>query len=284
MKYKSKRRKIIKRKRKTYKRYRRKFKGGSNTIINLYNSYHLGDNIFTLIYLCNVKDTIINNNITINFYILKENIDAVKDFICCDNIHLYDITTKPNDAVDTWIGSQEYEHNFYKYVVPPNKEPLDIFLPIFFTEVAKKINLPGITEFTYTDEDLLNRYNNFNDNYKDLDFLIINANTVSGQFNMDKAQWDTFIQNLSTKYKVVTTEKVNNIVSTRENNLSLKDIAAISTHAKYIIAVNTGPIVGCFNSYTLKNMIKMFAYDITLGYSNPKIIMNLPLDKIVEQL
>jgi hypothetical protein len=284
MKRKSKRRKLIKRKRNTYKKYQTKLKGGSNRIINLYNSFHLGDNIFTLIYLCNLKDTIINNNITINFYILKENIDSVKDFICFDNIHLHDINTKPSDAIDTWIGSQEYEHNYYKYVYPPNKEPLDIFLPLFFTEVGKKINLPGITEFKYTDEDLLNRYNSFNDNYKDIDFLIINGNTVSGQFMMDKLQWDNFIQNLSAKYKIVTTEKLNNIISTRDYNLSLKDIAAISTHAKYIIAVNTGPIVGCFNSYTLNNVKKMFVYDGTLGYSNPKIIMNLPLDKIVEQL
>jgi hypothetical protein len=280
---KSKSKNKIKRKRKTYKRYRHKLKGGSNTAINLYNSFHLGDNIFTLIYLCNIKDTIINNNITINFYILNENIDSVKDFVCCDNIHLYDISTKPSDAIDTWIGSQEYEHNFYKYA-SNNKEEFDIFLPLFFTELAKKINLPGITEFTYKDEDLLNRYNNLNTNYKNIDFLIINANPESGQFNIDKLQWDTFIQNLSTRSKVVTTEKVNNIVSTRDNNLSLKDIAAISTHAKYIIAVNTGPIVGCFNTYTFENVKKIFVYDSWLRYSNPKIIMNLPLDKILQQL
>lgn len=282
MKHKSKKR-IIKKRRKTYKKYKRKLKGGFNNIINLYNRFHLGDNIFLLIYLFNIKETILNNNITINFYILKENIEAVKEFVCCDNIHLYDIETKPVDAIDTWIGSQDYEHNFYKYVQGKN-EPFDIFLPIFFTELGKKVNLPELKEITYTDPNLLDRYNKFNEKYKNLDILIINANPISGQFSMDKPEWDKFIQGLSEKYKIVSTEKINNIVCTRDDNLSLKDIAAISTHVKYIIAVNTGPIVGCFNTYTLQNLTKFFVYDKTLGYSNSKIIMNLPFDKVLEQL
>ena len=37
-----------------------------------------------------------------------------------------------------------------------------------------------------------------------------------------------------------------------------KDIAALSTRVRFIIAVNTGPFVGCYNDKTLQNIEKIY--------------------------
>jgi hypothetical protein len=47
---------------------------------------------------------------------------------------------------------------------------------------------------------------------------------------------------------------VDDIACTLNEGLTLKDIAAISGHVKYIIAVNTGPLVGCFNKMAFENV------------------------------
>jgi hypothetical protein len=41
-----------------------------------------------------------------------------------------------------------------------------------------------------------------------------------------------------------------------DDKLMLQDIGAISTHAKYIIAVHSGPIVPCYNELAKNNVKK----------------------------
>ena len=75
------------------------------------------------------------------------------------------------------------------------------------------------------------------------------------------------IINLNNNYKIVTTKKIENINCTLDDNLTVKDIAALSTNVKYIIAINTGVIVGLFNKYTLNNVEKVYIFDRLLHYS-----------------
>ena len=236
------------------------------------NGVRLGDTLFVLIYLYNNKEHIIDNNITINFYIRSTFLNEIKEFNCCpNNIKFYDIDEKPSDAIDWWIGNKIYENNAYKKLVN-NKMPMDKYLPLILSEIGKKMNLLPINKFIYEDKDLLNRYNNLDDKYKNLDILIINGSGGSAQVNISKEEWDAYIIELSKRYKIITTEKVDNILCTRDDNLSPKTIAAISTHVNYIIAINSGPIVGCFNTYTLNNIKKCFVFDNTVYYSNDEFI------------
>ena len=55
--------------------------------------------------------------------------------------------------------------------------------------------------------------------------------------------------------------------------VSVKDIAAISTRSKYIVAINTGPIVGCLNIYSLDYVKKWIIFDICIvPYSYPTFV------------
>jgi hypothetical protein len=127
-----------------------------------------------------------------------------------------------------------------------------------------------MSTFTYSSNDLLNRYDTLDAKYTNVDILILNSVPCSGQYHFDKIIWDNYIVELNEKYKVVTTSKVENVLSTIENNLTIKTIAAISTHAKVIIAINSGPFVGCLNKYTLNNVIKCYFFDKDFRYSYPK--------------
>ena len=256
----------------------------NNTTINFYNSMHLGDCVFLMIYLYNCKQYIIDNNITINYYINSQYIDQVKEFICCPNINILDITKHPQDAIDTWINSSKYKlnHDTMGDLIKAFNE----FLAKFLSQVGSLVNLPPMLEFSYTDENLLSRYNNFKDIYKNNDILIINSNPQSLQYDYEatKISWINMINKLSEKYKLVTTNKIENIPCTMDDNLTIKDIAAISTSVKYIIAINVGPLVGCFNTYALNNVNKWYIMDNRVGYSYDNFYMNKSFDEILNDL
>ena len=90
---------------------------------------------------------------------------------------------------------------------------------------------------------------------------------MSGQFNYNKGEWDTHIRHLNTKYKVMTTTKVDGIPCTMDDNLPIKDIAAISTRVKIIIAVNSGVVPGLLNKYTLNNVKHVYLFDDRCKFS-----------------
>ena len=89
--------------------------------------------------------------------------------------------------------------------------------------------------------------------------MIINSVPQSGQFDFDKVKMDDLCIRLSSKYKVVTTNHVNDsIVCTLDYKLKMQDIGAISTNVKYVIGVCTGPLIPCFNYHSKKNVTKWF--------------------------
>jgi hypothetical protein len=254
--------------------------------INILNGYHLGDNLFTIIYLLNIKKYLIDNNIKVNYYIVQDYVAAIKEFITFPNVEIFVVSSNtPKNSTDIWIGNKNFTSNYFKNI-DNSKMPFNDFLVRFFSEFATKLNLPTIKEFKYTDKELLTRYNNLNDIYKNNDILIINARARSGQYNYNakKEDWNTLIKSLTNKYKIVTTEKVDNIPCTRDNNLTVKDIASISTSVKYIIAVNTGPLVACFNTYAFNKVKKWFIFCNKITYSYPNFYMNIPFDQLPSML
>jgi hypothetical protein len=247
----------------------------NDTIINIYNDWHLGDCLFVIVYLYNCKQYMIDNNIIINFYVNKEYINQLNEFKFSENINLYDITLKPNDSINTWIAADNYEYNNTSMYVnnPRNKQPaFNDFLATFYSNVGKQFNLPSIDNFSYIDEDLLMRYEKLDEKYKNIDILIINSEPKSGQYNYNKDEWDKFIYELSSKYKIVTSNKVENILCSCDNKLSIKDIAAISTNVDYVIAIHTGPLIPLFNKYTLQRVKQWFILDNERKFSYPNTV------------
>ena len=239
-------------------------------VIELYNNFHLGDNMFSMIYFYNIKKYIEDNNIKIDYYCNKDYHKQLSEFKCSNNINILNIE-EGEKGLNCWIGNTELKVNHYDNIKTHNK--LDIFLYEFFNNISNMLNIPVVMEkFSYTDPDLLVRYDNLPEKYKDIDILIGNSNPNSGQYSINDSIWNQHIKELDKKYKIVTTKKADDIASTQDDNLTIKDISAISTKAKIIISVNTGIFPGLLNTYTLENAKKIFVFDNGYVYYTPKII------------
>jgi len=289
--------------------------------INLYNIWHIGDAIFVMIYLYNCKDYIIKHEITVNFYIKSEYVGQVQEFECCKNVHVLSLGSDvcnnidlgeniisefikqtsvslklcslglPDGSIDTFPGYYAaynyYIKDFTFLKANEYKKPLNEFYLDYYSNVlGKNIGFPKIKEFSYTDKDLLKRYNNFPQKYRDNEILIINSKPRSNQYDLEKNKkgFVAMIRVLAKKYKVITTEKVSGIPCTRDGSLTLKDIAAISTHAKYIIAINTGPLTGCLNTYALKKVKGWFILDTLMPFIYDNFYINKSFTEIINTI
>jgi hypothetical protein len=106
--------------------------------------------------------------------------------------------------------------------------------------------------------------------YKSVDILILNSVPYSGQYNYNKDVWDNYIMQLNSKFNIATTTKVDGVLCTFDKNLTIKDIAALSTHAKVIIAINSGVFPGLLNVHTMETVKQFFIFDNRCHYSFPR--------------
>lgn len=254
-------------------------------IIKIYNDFHLGDNIFNFILFYNIKDYIENNNIYIEYYCYSYYYDQVKEFNCSKNITLYTIEECGKQGIQLWIGNSDFEiHNFNFFTTDKQEKGLDEFLVIFFNQFLKIAIIDvKINKFEYQDNDLQVRYKQINsktnNKYLNLDVLILNSIAMSGQY-YEQDSWVDFIKKINKKKRIATTEKIDDIVCTRDDNLTIKDIAAISTCAKIIIMVNSGVAPGLFNNETLNYVKAIYCFDYNYIYKNPVIKDTQNIDEL----
>jgi len=248
----------------------------NNTIIKTYNSYHLGDNLFNIIFLNNISKYLEKNNIKIHYYLHSYYKDQVKEFIQTSNIILkdYDVNNESKMGLHLWIDAPIYttKYRFTELGIGKNI-PYNSFFIIFFNNILKIWKFPIlISSIVYDDNDLITRYNNINDRcnnkYKNIDLLIINSIPLSGQFKYNNEEWINFTEYFK-DYNVVTTNGIKNIKCTLDDNLTVKDIAAISTQCKVVVFVNSGVAPGLFNIYTLTNVKSFYCLDNRTYYSFP---------------
>ena len=252
---------------------------------NFHNEHHLGDNVFNLIFFNNIKDYLENNNIFINYYCESKYFEQLQEFIQIDKIILRKIENKPIKSLQLWIDTPIFNFQFKTFLSPHSKNPYfknirnnhvfyNIFYKTFFNMVLNKINFPlQLNKFYYEDSDLLTRYDNLNEKYKNIGILILNSQPLSEQYNYNKGEWDNYICELNKRYNIVTTTKVNNEVKcTTDDNLTIKTIAAISTKVPIIIAVNSGVVPGLLNIYTLTNVKRFYTFDSRCCYSYPNFV------------
>jgi hypothetical protein len=175
------------------------------------------------------------------------------------------LTEKPPNAIELWMACK-IEHKFLAESCDWSSTYLnkDEHYRNFYKNILTRLglqDLPIDTSLYQKEEYLLDIYNNLDPKYKDIDVLILNSPPASDQFKYDRQKMDALANRLSKKYKAVVIEPVNNITCTRDNGLKLQDIGAISTHAKYIIGMDSGPLTTCFNSYTRDYVKRWIIFD-----------------------
>ena len=242
-------------------------------IYYFHNEYHLGDNVFNLIFFNNIRHYIKKHNIQIYYYCQPHYIEQLVEFITINNIVLFPISNKPDNSLQLWIENVNIEHTFshIKNISVDNCVCYNVFYKNFFNKVLDKLKIHfSFKDFYYKDADLLTRYDKLQEKYKNIDILILNSQPFSQQYNYNKDEWDKYICELSKRYNIVTTTKVNNkIKCTTDDNLTIKTIAAISTKVPVIIAVNSGVVPGLLNYYTLTNVKQFYTFDNRCCYSYP---------------
>ena len=257
-----------------------------NKVYHLHNIYGLGDSVFNFILFYQIKNYIEDNNIKIFYYTKKEYLHQLKEFICSPNIFLSFLEIKPDFSLELWINNNffEYTHNYAESLQKPLN--YNIFYNRFFNNVIKKLNFNLVLDkFLYYDDDLLNRYDNIPDKYKNFDIMILNSTPFSGQYEYKKDIWDNYIMKLNNHFKILTTTKVDGLLCTFDDNLSIKDIASLSTKAKVIIAINSGVMPGLLNYYTLTTVKHFYIFDNRCYYSYPnfenkKYITDITIDEL----
>jgi hypothetical protein len=258
--------------------------------IHFHGNHHLGDTLISFIVLYNTKQYFESNNITVYFYIRNEHIEQMIDFKPINGMQICDISNKPHNSIELWdcndyIFEPNLKKNTYSKIYSGLSQ--NSYYLNYFNIKLKNLNIPvTINRFCYEDEDLFNRYDNLHEKYKNIDILIINSEPLSKQFEYNENNWNIGIQFLNKKYKIVTTKKVSeNILCTRDDNLKIKDIGAISTKVKVVIAINTGPIVALYNKFTLMNVKKFYVFADNIYYSYPnfemkKYLKDIPLNEL----
>lgn len=261
--------------------------------ISLFNIYHLGDHIFNMIYFMKIKEIILSQSIIFLYYCLPQYHSEIKHFIlpCLENhimiknIHDYEHEYRTrlqhgNEQYFQYLGFEAWINN--TLLIPDYYLQcgvgFDTYYIIYYNCLSKKLHIPKIImDLSYHDEDLSIRYSSFEQKYPDLfsspfDILFINSIPKSNQLQYSKNHWDRFILFCHQKnYKIITTLKCAQIPCTMDLGFTCKDIAALSTRVRFIIAVNTGPFVGCYNDKTLQNVEKIFIFVNNLYFDHPKI-------------
>ena len=227
----------------------------SNTEYHFYSRWHYGDNINNLKFLYNISEHLRKRNKVIHYYYNDnyiKNRDELERYVNKDTMVLHTLDKKPDHAIGIWILDT---HNG-KMAVPSYDE--------YYGEIYKRlVNYMGLgdlgidTSYYQKEEYLLKIYEKLPDKFKNVEILFINAEPKNGQYPYNKKRADAIAVELSKRYRIVTTSPVNDeIPCTFTDGLKLQDIGAVSTHAKYIIGVNSGPIIPCMNYYTKQSVKK----------------------------
>ena len=220
---------------------------------------HYGDTIFNLRFFYNIASFLKENDIKVLYFYdcnyIKNRIELDR-YVDTEVVTLLDITDPrfKNPTQNLWMAESVYGFNIYQNFIE--------YFNKYYLRISNMLGLtldPLYTNFFQPEFYLENIYNKLDPKYKNLDILIINSEPQSEQFEYNKPEFDRLCRKLSESYKVATTTFVNSsIPCTFEDGLTIQDIGAISTKAKYIMGVLSGPMTACFNKLTIDHVDRLF--------------------------
>ena len=238
--------------------------------VYLHNIYGLGDSVFNMILFKLIKEYIIDNNIQIYYYTKKEHIYQLNQFNDNKNVKIFSLDIKPEKSLELWINNKYFNYTHIDVCNNNSKKRINYnkYYLNFFNIVLRKLKFnTSISSILYSDNDLLTRVDTIPPEYKNFDILIINSQPFSGQYKYKKYIWDKYIKIINSKFKIVTTTKVNGVLCTFDKRLSIKDIASLSTKAKVIISINSGVLPGLLNTETVNRVKQVYVFDDNSSYS-----------------
>jgi len=226
----------------------------STSIFHFYNRYHIGDNLLNLKYFLYLSTILKEKNIVIYYYYdtkwTYNKKETLLSYIDPSVVTIKPLSEAPPTSIELWMGnkingvdhldSERYYDLFYKKI-------LNYF----------SITDPSLSTNIWLDEPFLETvYESLDAQYKDIDILLLNTVGKSGQFN-NTTTLNSLARYLHKHFNIVTADDIGGGVKTAQQ-LSLKQIGAISTHSKYIISTCSGPQIPCFNKQARDYVKKWF--------------------------
>ena len=241
----------------------------------LHESHGIGDSVFNLIFFNLIEESIIADNILVCYFAKNEYIQQLTQFInpgLINNVKLFSLDKKPQQSMELWINNPYFGYTFdCSLINSQGSVDYNDFYLNYFKHVLQTLTInANIQSIMYSDNDLLVRADAIPTEYKSVDILILNSVPYSGQYNYNKDDWDNYIMQLNSEFKIATTTKVDGVLCTFDENLTIKDIAALSTHAKVIIAINSGVFPGLLNVRTMETVKQFYIFDNRCHYSFPR--------------
>lgn len=225
----------------------------STTEFHFHNRYHIGDNLLNLKYFLYLSPILKARNITIFYYYDTSwpynKPETLRAYMDPDVVTLRPLHEKPHNSVELWMGNRI---NGIHYT---NTET---YYDLFYKRIVSYLNIvnPSLSTSLWIDEPFLLRiYDTLEPQYKNVDILILNTVGHSGQCD-DTSPLTQLARHLSKRFTLVTVDPIAGIPSA--HTLSLQQIGAISTHAKYIISSCSGPQIPCYNKYARDHVKKWF--------------------------
>jgi hypothetical protein len=230
--------------------------------IEFYNDYHLGDNVFHLTFLRKLCALTSDKFV---YYIKPNYIAELNNHIVGfeNRISLRPLSEKTALAMNAWIGEIYFAH--------PGSSIYDIFYIDWFNYLTNKMYGKSLNLTLISD------YLPLSMGTPQYDMLIINSVPQSNQFALNEQLFNEYIVNLSKKYKVITTKKVDGVPCSIDTNMTLIDIGAIAAKVDHVIAIHTGPITTCINQWAVNNVKSWVICDIknSFSFSNMTWVRNM---------
>lgn len=238
----------------------------STSEFHFHNRFHIGDNLLNLKFFLYLTPILKARNITIYYYYNTtwpyNKKETLRAYIDPGVVILRSLHEKPQNSVELWMGNSIHR------VHCTNTEK---YYDLFYKRIMSYLNIvnPFLSTSLWIDEPFLLRiYDTLEPQYKNIDILILNTVGHSGQCNDNKSLNNLTIY-LSKRFNIVTADPIEGITSA--NTLSLQQIGAISTRAKYIISTCSGPQIPCHNKYTKDYVKKWFFITSGVHFRYPSI-------------
>ena len=220
-------------------------------IIKCRSDFGLGDSLINMYFFSKIAKYIESNNIIIYYYCKTQHHSNLEQFNSSANIKL--------------LPYSKDGYHLYQGPYLPSKKPVNIMLCDMFNDFLRHHSIPiVIDKFEYDDADLLIKY--VPSPISDIDILFINSKPKSSQFNHNKHELNQFIRELSQKYRVAVSEKLDDTIISLETN-RVREIAALAKTVKKVIAINTGPSLGLYNPEIIQNVEAIYILDTTEDYN-----------------
>ena len=246
-------------------------------VLNFYNNYHLGDCLFSVMFLNKLIEN--TENLLIGFNCDQSYVPELK-------LHAHPNIRFVPDGTGTnlWIQADGV---WGKYVGECNSFNCFSYYDDFYLRLnsglCSKLGFDNyfnkLEDVLYSNSDLERR------RYPDYDYLIVNSQGHSGQYPYVAREFSDFVNKLSGK--IITTEKISGFECTRDRNMSLLDIANLSIGCNTIIGVHTAPFVTILNNKsinTVKNWVLLNDKKISYKIRNFTVydnIRNVDIQKIL---